>query len=277
MSNTTFQIGKDKYTVRDLTIQDYYDMQLELTLSDQNSGFNVVSKLADCPTDQLKKLGYDQWLALWITVQNQINRNIKLDEEVFSPKVKVNGVNYGMINLDNITLGEFSDLDVILNSTKAESRMHEAMAVLYRPIVEENGKKYKIADYDSEEFADRAEEFKSFPLAEARVAITFFLRLGSRSLEAMADSLNQQLQEMKSQMPEEMQRITEQIQTKLLEVGTQLSSQLQVTIHSKSTKPRLSRLERHLIGWLTGLINIRNKNLKLRKKSKNIDLAENDN
>ena len=56
MSNTTFQIGKDHYTVRDLTIQDYYDMQLELTLSDQNSGFNVVSKLANCPLDKLKML-----------------------------------------------------------------------------------------------------------------------------------------------------------------------------------------------------------------------------
>jgi hypothetical protein len=269
MSNTTFQIGKDQYTVRDLTIQDYYDMQLELTLSDQNSGFNVVSKLANCPTDQLKKLGYDQWLALWITVQNQINRNITLDEDVFSPRVKVNGVNYGMINLDNITIGEFSDLDVILSSPNAEQRMHEALAVLYRPIVEDSGKKYKIADYDSEEFGERAEEFKGFPLAEARVAITFFLRLGSRSLGTTLDSLNQQLEEMKSQMPEEMQEITERIQTKLQEVGTQLSSPLQVTIHSKLTKPRLSRLERLLIGWLTGLIKLRNRNSRLRKKNKN--------
>jgi len=272
MSNTTFQIGKDQYTVRDLTIQDYYDMQLELTLSDQNSGFNVVSKLANCPTDELKKLKYDQWLALWITVQNQINRNIMLDEDVFSPRVKVNGVNYGMINLDNITIGEFSDLDVILTAANAEHKMHEALAVLYRPIVEDTGKKYKIADYSSEDFAERAEEFKAFPLAEARVAITFFLRLGSRSLGTTLDSLNQQLQEMKSQMPKEMQEITQRIQTRLQEVGTQLSSPLQVTIHSKLTKPRLSRLERHLIGWLTGLIRLRNKTSKLRRKNKNKEI-----
>ena len=277
MSNTTFQIGKDHYTVRDLTIQDYYDMQLELTLSDQNSGFNVVSKLANCPLDKLKMLEYEQWLALWITVQNQIHSNITLDEDAFSPRVKVNNVNYGMINLDHITLGEFSDLDVVLNSPNAEHRMHDAIAVLYRPIVEDDGKKYKIAEYNSEEFAERAEEFKAFPLAEARVAITFFLRFGNKSLGVTLDSLSQQLQQMKSQMPDEMKLIVEKIQIKLQEVGTQLSSPLQVTIHSKSTKPALSKLERHLIGWLTKLINIKNKNSKLRKKSKNIDLAEDDN
>lgn len=269
MSNTTFQIGKDKFEVRDLTIQDYYDMQLELTLSDQNSGFNVVSKLANCPVDKLRQLGYDQWLALWITVQNQINRNITLDEDVFSPRVKVNGVNYGMINLDNITLGEFSDLDVILSSPNAENRMHEALAVLYRPIIEDNGKKYKIVDYGDEGYAERAEEFKAFPLAEARVAITFFLRLGSRSLGTTLDSLNRQLQEMKSQMPEELQILTERIQTRLQEVGTQLSSPLQVTIHSRLTKPRLSKLERHLIGWHTGLIKLRNRISRSKKKNKN--------
>jgi hypothetical protein len=277
MSNTTFQIGKNKYEVRDLTIQDYYDMQLELTLSDQNSGFNVVSKLADCPIDQLKKLGYDQWLALWTTIQDQIHSNLTLVQDVFSPRVKVNGVNYGMINLDNITLGEFSDLDVILNSHNAENRIHEAMAVLYRPIIEDTGKKYKIADYDADEFADRAEEFKAFPLSEARVAVTFFLRLGSRSLGVMVNSLITQLTNLKPMMPEEMKLKTEKILIELQEAGTQPFSPLQVTTLSKSTKPPVSKFGRHLIGWLIKLTNIRNKNLKRRNKNKNIDLAENDN
>jgi hypothetical protein len=277
MSNTTFQIGKNKYEVRDLTIQDYYDMQLELTMSDQDSGFKIVSRLANCPTDQLKKLQYDQWLALWITVQNQIHKDIVLDEDRFSPRVKVNNVNYGMINFDNITLGEFSDLDVVLNAQNAENRIHEAMAVLYRPIIEDNGKKYKITEYDSESFADRAEEFKAFPLAEARVAIAFFLRFGSKSLGATVDSLITQLTNLKPLMPEEMKIKTDRILIELQEAGTQLSSQLQVEIHSKSTKPALSKLERHLIGWLGKLIRLKSKSSKLRKKNKNIDLAENDN
>ena len=147
--------------------------------------------------------------------------------------------------------------------------MHEALAVLYRPIIEDNGKKYKIVDYGDEGYTERAEEFKAFPLAEARVAITFFLRLGSRSLGTTLDSLNQQLQEMKSQMPEELQILTERIQTRLQEVGTKLSSPLQVTIHSRSTKPQLSKLGRLLIGWHTGLIKLRNRISRSKKKIKN--------
>jgi hypothetical protein len=196
MKPTTFQIGKTKYEVRDLTIQDYYDMQLELTLSDQLTGFKVVSELSGCPVDKLRSLSYDDWLALWVTVQNQINTNITIEDSTFSPTVDLDGVTYGLIDMDKITVGEFADLDVILSSPNVDHRLHEAMAVLYRPVISSSGKKYKIEDYNSDTFNERTETFRKFSLPKAKVALTFFLLSGSKSLGATVDSLIKMMTEM---------------------------------------------------------------------------------
>ena len=269
MKPTTFQIGKDKYEVRDLTIQDYYDMQLELTLSDQLTGFKVVSELSGCPVDRLRSLSYDNWLALWITVQNQINTNITIEDSTFSPTVEVNGVTYGLINMDKITVGEFADLDVILSSANVERRLHEAMAVLYRPVTSSSGKKYKIEDYDSDTFADRAESFRNFSLPKAKVALTYFLLSGNRSLGATLDYLSKTIQEMAT--TPEMQEKVQPILTKLQEDGLALLSRSQEKTLSRSKKRHISRFGRLLIGLRGKLIKL-GKRLQSRKKNyKNIE------
>lgn len=275
MEKLNFQIGKDKYEVRDLTIQDYYDMQLKLTLSDQDTGFEIVSALSGCPIDQLKKIKYEEWLILWKSVQYNIHRVITISEDKFTPILVLNDVRYGMVNMDNISVGEFGDLDVILSSPNADKRMHEAIAILYRPIIEEQGKKYKIEEYDSDTFPDRAEEFRNFPLSEARVAITFFLRSGSNSLKVMLDSLTAAMTEMKGDMPDHLKDQLNQTLKRLQEDGTQLSSLLQVRILSKWKKPRNYRLGLLLIGLHGGLMKLKKKILKLRSNKQNIKQEDN--
>lgn len=269
MEQLNFEIGKSKYYVRDLTIQDYYDMQLKITLRDQNTGFEIVSTLSGCPIDDLKKLSYDNWVALWIAVQENIHKTITLDDK-FSPIVELNGIRYGMINMDLISIGEFSDLDVILASPAADSKMHEAIAVLYRPIISESGSEYKIEEYDSESFAKRAETFKGFPLSKARIAINFFLRSGNRSLKAMLDYLATTMEEMKQDLPDHLKDQVNQIQTELQEVGTELSSQLQVRIRSGWKTPLGSLSGRLLIGFRGKLMKLRNTISSSKKKNKNI-------
>lgn len=275
---TTFQIGKTVYTVRDLTIKDYYDMQLELTLSDQNTGFKIVSTLSECPPSELSKLKYEDWIALWITVQNQIHQAITIDENRFTPVVEVEGVKYGIINMDSISVGEFSDLDVILSSPNPDRKFHEAMAVLYRPVIWEEGKKYKIKDYNAEEFKERAELFLKFPLNEARVALTFFLHSGNKSLGVMLDSLTTLMLDMMRQMPDEMRSKASQHILKLQEAGSQLSSSLRVKIRSGSTKPPASPFAQLLIGLHGGLTKLKKQITRRINKPKplNQDIKEND-
>lgn len=58
-------------------------------------------------------------------------------------KFKMKGVEYGFIpNLDEISLGEYIDLDTYMGDWE---NMHRAMAVLYRPIKQKYGERYIIA------------------------------------------------------------------------------------------------------------------------------------
>jgi len=59
---------------------------------------------------------------------------------------KLGNTNFGFIpNLDEISLGEFTDLDSYLGNWE---NMHRAMAVLYRPITEKFKDKYLIEQYN---------------------------------------------------------------------------------------------------------------------------------
>ena len=90
------------------------------------------------------------------------------------PTFTLEGIEYGFIpKLDDITIGEFIDLDE--NLTNWET-IHKAMAVLYRPINYKKEGKYLIEEYKG---LDNAEVFKSMPLGIAMGAIVFFYRLNN--------------------------------------------------------------------------------------------------
>ena len=78
---------------------------------------------------------------------NHINELLKQTEFDLQRIVKYNGKSYGFIpNLDEITVGEMADLSMYL---KDESKLSNAMGVLYRPITSKQGERYNIEDYDN--------------------------------------------------------------------------------------------------------------------------------
>lgn len=101
---------------------------------------------------------------------------------------------YGFIpNLEQISLGEFTDID---NNITDWKNMHRVMAVLYRPIVNQVGEYYDIEEYDGTD--KYAEQMKKMPLDVVMSALVFFYHLGidlsiamSRYLEE-GSSLNSQ-------------------------------------------------------------------------------------
>ena len=102
-----------------------------------------------------------------------------------TPTFTMDGIKYGFIpELDNITYGEFVDLDGYLQDVQD---LHKAMAVLYRPITSEVKNRYLIEPYEG---AGRyAEQMKQAPMSVAMGATLFFWRLGSELLQAMETSL----------------------------------------------------------------------------------------
>lgn len=95
------------------------------------------------------------------------------------------GQEYGFIpNLDEMTLGEYVDLDTFIGDT---DNLHRAMAVLYRPIEQKNRNNYNIVEYTG---AD-TEVMKDMPLDVAFGAMLFFYRLGMDLSEAMMNYLEE--------------------------------------------------------------------------------------
>jgi hypothetical protein len=87
-------------------------------------------------------------------------------------------------NLEDITFGEYVDLDNYMSST---SELHKTMAVLYRPITQDLGKRYDIEPYESaEKYSDL---MKQAPMDVVLGATLFFYRLGSDLLNATIRSL----------------------------------------------------------------------------------------
>tara|TARA_R100001463_G_scaffold110220_1_gene164896 strand:+ start:2718 stop:3386 length:669 start_codon:yes stop_codon:yes gene_type:complete len=95
----------------------------------------------------------------------------------------MNGTIYGFIpNLDEISFGEFVDLDTYLSDW---DEMHKAMQVLYRPIDISVRGKYRIKEYNA--IAD--DTMKEMPLSYALGAVFFLLNLGKELSITMMDYL----------------------------------------------------------------------------------------
>ena len=87
-------------------------------------------------------------------------------------------------NLEDITFGEYVDLDNYMSST---TDLHKTMAVLYRPVTNELGKRYDIEPYESAE--KYCETMKQAPMDVVLGATLFFYRLGNDLLNATTHSL----------------------------------------------------------------------------------------
>ena len=95
----------------------------------------------------------------------------------------MNGVNYGFIpNLDEISFGEFVDLDTYLGDWQ---EMHKAMQVLYRPVDISVRGRYNIKEYT----AITDDTMKEMPLGYALGAVFFLMNLGKELSIVMMDYL----------------------------------------------------------------------------------------
>jgi hypothetical protein len=105
---------------------------------------------------------------------------------------KLGNTEFGFItNLDEITLGEYTDLDKYITDW---DKMHNAMAVLYRPITKKLKDKYQIEEYNgSYTYCDA---MKFMPVDVALGAVVFFYNLGNELLKSTIHYLenNQEFQ-----------------------------------------------------------------------------------
>jgi hypothetical protein len=123
---------------------------------------------------------------------NQNINNLFTKENKFIQRFKMGGVEFGFIpNLDEMSTGEYMDLDAYITDWDT---MHNAMAVLYRPITNKLGTKYNIEEYKGS--VTYADVMRHAPLDVVLGAMVFFYNLGNDLLSSTINYLekNQEVQ-----------------------------------------------------------------------------------
>lgn len=162
-------------TIEDITLKQYMEFEKVNIEGNQDSTF-LMQKTVEifCKVD------------LELTLQIKFNDLREITNHIYSlleqdtdlvSVFKLDDREYGFIpKLDDITLGEYIDLDTYLGSWK---NMHKAMSILYRPIEYRKGERYIIEDYDG---TDNANKMLDVPLNIPLGAMVFFWNLRSELL-----------------------------------------------------------------------------------------------
>lgn len=188
MNKIEFEIKGMNYVIENISIRDYYAIRTDLALDGNEAEFRIISRLSRCPIDLLKQLPVEDWNAITFHFSVLINKSLTDNIEIVN-QFTHQGVEYGLLDWDKMTIGEFADLDVIVNASDADNRLHEVLAILYRPIVKKKWKKNIIEDYDYDGFKERCELFLDLPVRIIKAVIGFFLHIGQISLDLTKESL----------------------------------------------------------------------------------------
>ena len=152
----------------ELTLGQYQHFQ-KLEGDEDFLGRKMVEIFCDIKMDVINKMKVSS-----ITKINETLVKAFSSRPEFKMRFKMEGVEYGFIpNLDEITFGELHDIETTIGDWQ---KMNETMAVLYRPIVQKMGKRYRIKDYDADGL--QIELMRKMPLDVVFGAVVFFCDLG---------------------------------------------------------------------------------------------------
>lgn len=161
-----------EYEVKEPTIQSFMTLNLLKDLEDdKNFAITLVSIATGIGEEQIRE-------ADWFQVKKAseflttyfLELSMKFYKE-FTFKDK----EYTFIDLENLTFGEFVDIDNFLQREDVyrKSNSNELMALLYR----EKGKDGKPEKYDYSKVRERSELFRELPMKYYQGAMRFFLVL----------------------------------------------------------------------------------------------------
>lgn len=178
-------------SLNDITLEQYQKFEKINTEDNADSNFLLHKTVEIFCNLELKDIAKIKFSSVMGVIED-INKAFETKNELI-PTFNLNGTRYGFItNLDDMTLGEYIDLDENLGDW---SSMHKAMRVLYRPIKFLHGDRYQIEDYDGLKSAD---VMKRMPLDVVMGAMVFFWNLNSELLETTLNYLSRELKEDKN-------------------------------------------------------------------------------
>lgn len=214
---------KVKFTIptelNGLTVSQFQDFQKILDANEgaENSTF-VQMKMLEifCAADPEKLRGLD--INLFSSASDELAKVLK-QKPTHQRIINVNGQEFGFIpKLDDITLGEYVDLESYMQSPKD---YHRAMAVMYRPITIKARDTYDIEPYQTSE--KYSEVMRSAGLSDTLGAMLFFWNLGRELVEYTLHSLKKESKTTSTEKGRNLQSDTDGInQSYILQMETLL-------------------------------------------------------
>ena len=196
LENINLCISKMKKTIdivvptkwSDVSLKAYQNYISETAgLSDSDDTIiTSISTLCNVSADVVKMLKVNDIKEIYKRLSLLVSQTV--NNKLFD-KVEIGGVKYGFHpNLDEISLGEFVDLDEY--SKEGVKGLHYVLSILYRPITEEKGNKYNIEPYN-ESHIKNARLFEEVSIDLINGAMVFFYHLGSELLTSSKGYLEQ--------------------------------------------------------------------------------------
>ena len=182
----------------DVTLEKWASLITMSSESKSKEALDTISLLSNIPKKLIKELGIND-------VSNILNKIAELQKDANSKLrriIEVDGIEYGFHpDLSEISLGAYADIETYIQAG-IENNLAKIMAVLYRPIVEKNGKKYSIAAYNGSEVRMRAEKFKKMKAKDVNSSLVFFWTLGNELSEILplylTERVNQEIQSLQT-------------------------------------------------------------------------------
>jgi len=254
-----FSINKKTYTFGDITLRKYLALQPYTLEETTDNCFQIVSIVTDCPVEELRKLNFKDWNIIWNECLFHLSFNTSADN--IRPVFKFKDIEYSLPQVDDLTIGEFIDLDLILQNQKSDSRLNEVAAILYRPVIGRKEGVVLIEPYDPKIAKGRAELFMDLPIAFIRSANAFFLTSANSLQKNLLGSSS--LPELMKLLPQEDQDLVQNLLQQ--ELGGLSLTEFQDQIHSILLRQPDSQPELFSTSWLTKKLNLRKQNSRSKK------------
>ena len=168
--------------LEDVTLHQYQRfLKVQESTNDDNViGMKMIEIFCNVSADIVKGLKVNDAYAIVEMLKNIMTQKTDLQRVI-----RVRGIRYGFIpNLDEMTFGEYVDLDTYLTSW---DNMHKAMSVLYRPIQTQNKDLYNIKEYE----AKLDDNLLHMPMDAVIGSILFFYHLGNDLSQIMITYLTE--------------------------------------------------------------------------------------
>jgi len=171
MSEIKLTIDGQKYTINPrLTLGEY--MSLQKVNKESLNTPKLLEMITGIPEKEIKKIDSNRTLYL---VNKILKEKMENKKNPVQATFEFNGVLYGLeTDLTKLNFGGWIDLEVFISEGFSQN-LNKIVALYYRPIKAQIGKKYVLEPYNTEECLKRSEEFLNLPFDIVSGASSFFL------------------------------------------------------------------------------------------------------